>query len=95
MNSNDNKGPRARWIFFMADERPGPSTGDAAELIEGMGFNPWSFAGIEILAESYEAKLVTTAFAVIGALEELEHLRNAYDRTMRTRTAPPRLLPDA
>jgi hypothetical protein len=34
------------------DEVPGPSTGDAAEHIEALGFDPWAFASLDRVASA-------------------------------------------
>ena len=58
---------------------PGPSTGDAAEHIESLGFDPWSFAELEIVSESDHDGIVTTEFSITGLAATLSALRDLFD----------------
>lgn len=58
---------------------PGPSTGDAAEHIESLGFDPWSFAELEIVSESDHDGIVTTEFSITGLAATLSALRGLFD----------------
>ncbi len=85
--------PLCQWEFWLADENPGPSLGDAAELIEWLGFNPWAFSKLELLSESNEGKMVTSKFAVVGSRVLVEGLRAAHSRATGSSTAPIQLPP--
>lgn len=70
-----------RWTFTLVDEMPGPSTGDAAECIEALGFNPWSFSDLEIVSEAVHDGIVTTEFLVTGSKAALDALRKAHAKS--------------
>ena len=70
--------PLCRWTFWMADENPGPAEGDAAELIESLGFNPWSFTRFKLIAEALHGRTVLSQFEVVGARDQVEALRAAH-----------------
>mgnify|MGYP000095959266 CR=1 FL=1 len=72
--------PLYGWIFSLADEPPGPSFGDAAEFVERLGLDPWSFARIEPGAETICGAVVTTEFFVTGTRAQLEELQAAHAR---------------
>jgi hypothetical protein len=84
------------WNFHLADEPPGPAFGDAAESIERLGGDPWSFARIAPGTEAIFGAVVITEFVVTGAREQLEFLPAAQARqTGRTLPGPRPVAPAA
>ncbi len=73
----------ACWSFSLTDENPGPSTGDAAEYIERLGFDPWSFAELKLIYEVTQGRIVTGIFVVVGQQDELEAPRLAHEKATR------------
>ena len=74
------------------DETPGPSAGDAAEHIEGLGFNPWAFRALDLVSETLVDDEYLTEFYVVGPRPLVEELRRAHDRATRSTTALPNLV---
>lgn len=93
MNQNTIRNRVYRWTFWMADESPGPSQGDAAELIESLGFDPWSFSSLNLVSEIRWAEKYLTQFEVNGPPDKLGALRLAYERQTLCATAAPQPLP--
>jgi len=73
----------------MVDDRPGPSVGDAAEMIEELGFDPWSCESLKLVAETYQGQTAISGFEIKGCREWLEALRSAHDRSTRSVTQAP------
>lgn len=69
-----------RWKFCLQDDPPGPSVGDAAEFIEGLGMDPWSFEKLELSDEWWEGMMAVSEFEVMGTPKQLEALRAAWRR---------------
>jgi hypothetical protein len=67
---------------------PGPSISDAAEHIESLGFDPWSFAELEIVSESDHDGIVTTEFSITGSAGTLSALRKAHIRSTGSASTP-------
>lgn len=68
----------SQFTFCLVDEIPGPSVGDAAELIEAFGMNPWAFITLDIISETTRDGIVTTHFAVTGPEPLVCALREAF-----------------
>lgn len=68
----------SQFTFCLVDEIPGPSVGDAAELIEAFGMNPWAFITLGIISETTRSRIVTTHFAVTGPEPLVCALREAF-----------------
>ena len=62
----------------MADELPGPSVGDAAEIIEHLGCDPWSFDSLRLVAESYHGGMAFSRFEITGSPAQIRGLREAF-----------------
>jgi hypothetical protein len=77
--------PLACWSFSLVDEVPGPSVGDAAEHLEGLGFNPWSFQKLELIYEFTRGRMVTGVFLVVGSPKVLAELRAMHDEVLESR----------
>lgn len=93
MNSQISSENLYRWTFTLVDELPGPSTGDAAEIIEALGFDPWSFSDLEIASESDHDGIVATEFVVTGSKAALDALRKAHAKSTGAALTPLRPLP--
>ena len=81
MNHPDHS-PSTRWTFTLVDELPGPSTGDAAEHLEGLGFNPWSFEELALIDEVTHDRMVVATFAVVGPATVLARLQAAHESAL-------------
>ena len=66
------------WTLTLLDTMPGPSIGDAAEHIEKLGFDPWSFEDIDVICETTHDRIVTVEFVVTGVESALDALRRAH-----------------
>lgn len=88
MNQHASSETLYRWTFTLVDEIPGPSVGDAAEHLEALGFNPWSFANIEILTETTHDEIVSTEFAVTGSEFSLNALRTSHAQNTGSNSNP-------
>lgn len=85
--------PPERWTFSMVDERPGPSVGDAAELIDLLGLDYRSFSSLKLIAESYDGPLSLSQFEVTGPREQINALKHAHARLTRSASMPIRVQP--
>lgn len=79
----------------MIDERPGPSVGDAAELLETLGIDPRWFSGLKLVSEYYAGPLALSQFEVTGPCARIEVLKLALARATGSTTLPVRLFPAA
>jgi len=77
---NHHTDETSRWHFYMIDKRPGPSVGDAAELIELLGFDPWALQSLAIVAEASEEGLAASRFEVTGQPDQINAIRAAFAR---------------
>ena len=75
----------ACWSFQLTDENPGPSTGDAGEYIERLGFNPWSLQKLDLVYEFTQGWTVTGIFIVIAQRDVVERLRLAHEKAKTVR----------
>jgi hypothetical protein len=82
-----------RWTFTLVDEMPGPSTGDAAEYTESLGFDPWLLSDLEIVSESDHDGVVTLEFMVTGSEAALDGLRKAHAKSTWAALTPLQPLP--
>lgn len=78
-----------RWSFTLMDEIPGPSTGDAAEHIEALGFDPWEFRSLDLVNETLVGGEYFAQFDLVGPRPMVEELRRAHDRATLSTSAPP------
>lgn len=89
MRIYSNAEPPYQWSFSLVDEIPVPSVGDAAEFIEDLGFDPWSFTRIDLVSDAREGKMIVSEFVVVGSQAGVEALRNAHDLATRSNTLLP------
>jgi hypothetical protein len=78
-----------RWSFCLADEPPGPSVGDAAEHVEGLGFDPWALSSLHLSRETLIAGEYFAEFDLVGTRDLIEALRRAHDRATGWASASP------
>lgn len=93
---NNNRTPQEhlyQWNFYLVDEKPGPSIGDAAEFLQTLGFDPWAFSKLDLVSESYEGEMAISKFSVAGSRRLVEELRAAHARATGSITAPIQLAP--
>ena len=77
----------SRWHLYMIDRRPAPSVGDAAELIELPGFDPWALQSLAIVAEASEEGLAARRFEVTGRPDQIDAIRTAFARLVDSSAA--------
>ena len=83
MKNKTNHRSLERWTFCLVDEPPGPSTGDAAEVIESFGLNPFAFHSLELVREYRVCGDYVTEFAVVGHQALIADLRDNYEKRVR------------
>jgi len=77
---NHHTDETSHWHFYMIDKKPGPSVGDAAELIELLGFDPWALQSLTVVAEACEEGLAACRFEANGRPEQVNAIRAAFER---------------
>lgn len=90
MKNKSLEGPLFEWKFSLLDELPGPSEGGAAEFIETLGLNPWSFISLDLVDEATVGDQCLSQFTVRGSQEMLGQLRELHDRATDSCTDHPR-----
>ena len=78
-NNTPNDPSLLRWSVTLVDDPPGPSIGDLAELIELLGFNPWTFT-FAPMSDLRVDGMVITDFQLSGPPDLVRSLRSAYHR---------------
>jgi hypothetical protein len=92
VNTNESNDPLCRWSFCLVDEPPGPSTGDAAEHIEALGFDPWALASLDLAHETLIDGEYVAEFGLVGPRALVEALRLAHNRATGSASAAPQLV---
>ena len=80
--------PQATWKFCLIEPEQGTSIDQAASQIAELGFNPWAFDSLELVAESHLQGLANSNIAVRGPLPLVEALRRVHDASTNSSTSP-------
>ncbi|HXT13126.1 MAG TPA: hypothetical protein VN873_16325 [Candidatus Angelobacter sp.] len=83
------------WTFILVDQSPGPSLGDAIDLINELGFDSREFRAVEMIDDMHKVDRHITEFSVTGSLVLLRSLQAAYDRAAHFPTDSPELVPSS
>lgn len=86
---NTSKDRLYHWHFTLIDVSPGPSIGDAAEFIESLGLDPWSFDSLDLACDTCNGNEWISDFVVTGPFELVSRLHTLHDVTRNSSTAPP------
>jgi len=79
----------------MVDQSPGPSLGDAIDLINELGFDSREFRAVEMIDDMHKEDRHITEFSVTGPLDLLVSLQAAYERAANFPTDSPQLVPSS
>jgi hypothetical protein len=95
MTQNNISERRWFWTFILVDKVPGPSLGDARDLIDRLGFDSREFRAVEMIDDGHAEGRHITEFSVTGSLDLLRSLQAAYDRAAHFPTDSPELVPSS
>jgi hypothetical protein len=66
--------------FWMMDHGPGLAPGDAAELIESLGFDPRALPSLAVVEEARDGPLAASRFQLKGSPAQISAIRAAFER---------------